>query len=383
MPPIHVMIKPASGNCNLRCKYCFYADVVQNRQEASYGIMDIGTLEAIVKSIIQNASGHCTFAFQGGEPTLAGLDFYQKLIELEKKYNTKGLIINNAIQTNGILIDEKWAKFLADNEFLVGLSLDGSKDLHDLYRVDQGGMGTFKTVMHTAQLFDKYKVKYNILTVITANSARRIGKVYGFFKRNNLRYQQYIPCIDPFDAGQGSSGYSLTPDLYAEFLINLFNLWYKDITSGKFIYIRYFENLVGMLAGIIPESCGMLGRCMKQLIIEADGSVYPCDFYVLDKYKIGNLVKDNLETIENNLKKIRFIEESMYIDEKCKKCRWANLCRGGCRRYREPMTDGHLSLNYYCEAYMKFFEHSYQKLSMLAKIVMQNKKRKSKHFTCN
>lgn len=367
MGNIQLLIKPSSGNCNLRCKYCFYADITENRQTPSFGFMSFNTLEAIVKRVIENSDSECGFAFQGGEPTLVGLDFYYKLIEFEKRYNTRGIKIHNSIQTNGYCIDEKWAEFLASNNFLVGLSMDGNKDIHDLYRVDASGDGTFKKILRTVQIFDKYKVEYNILTVVTAQSARSIAKIYGFYRKNNLCYQQYIPCLDPLGEKRGNHQYSLTPELYSNFLKDLFDLWYKDIISNKFIYNRYFENLVGMLKGYPPESCGMLGKCACHYVVEADGGVYPCDFYVLDEYKIGNLANDSFKTIQENLAKLDFIEKSMYIDEKCKSCKWINLCRGGCRRDREPIVNGHLSLNYFCASYENFFEYSIERLQALAK----------------
>jgi len=168
MKAISVLIKPASGNCNLRCKYCFYNSIIRSRETENYGMMDLNTLEILVKKVFESADIACTFAFQGGEPTLVGLDFYKTLIELQKKYNTKNIQVNNALQTNGIVIDENWAKFLNKNNFLVGLSLDGPKDIHDTNRIDMNKKGSFNIVMNTVRLFNKHGVEYNILFVINA-----------------------------------------------------------------------------------------------------------------------------------------------------------------------------------------------------------------------
>lgn len=366
MGNIQLLIKPSSGNCNLRCKYCFYADVIENREVSSFGFMTLETLEAIVKHTIESSDIQCGFVFQGGEPTLIGIEFYHDLVKFQKKYNAKKIKIHNSIQTNGYCIDDEWAKFLSENNFLVGLSMDGNKDIHDLYRVDASGNGTFKKILHTIQIFDKHKVEYNILTVVTAQVARSIGKIYGFYKKNNLCYQQYIPCLDPLEVERGNQRYSLTAKLYGDFLKDLFDLWYNDIINNKFIYNRYFENLVGMIKGYPPESCGMCGQCVCHYVVEADGGVYPCDFYVLDEYKIGNLVSDSFETMSKNSKNLNFVEVSKYIDEKCKSCKWINICRGGCRRDREPIVNGKLSLNYFCTAYEEFFEYSIERLNKLA-----------------
>ena len=174
MYPLNLLIKPASGYCNFKCKYCFYDDVAQNREVESYGFMSTKTLEEIVKKALKFAKGECTFTFQGGEPTLVGLDFYKDLIKFQKKYNKKGLKIHNTIQTNGFLIDKEWAKFLHNNNFLVGISLDGTKEINDANRINANKEGTYNNILETIELFNKYKVEYNILTVVTSYVARNI-----------------------------------------------------------------------------------------------------------------------------------------------------------------------------------------------------------------
>lgn len=367
MPPLNLLIKPASGSCNMRCGYCFYADIGENRAIPAYGMMSLQSLEAVVKKALQTATHSCNFAFQGGEPTLIGLPFYRACIELVKKYNTKRLKISYAIQTNGYVIGVEWAKFFAEQNFLVGLSLDGVKDVHDLHRRDAQGNGTFAKTMHAAQLFDQYGVEYNILTVITEQLVQNIGKVYGFYTRNRFDYQQYIPCLDPIGEQRGQHSYSLTPQRYGVFLTRLFDLWYRDIRKGKTVSIRYFDNLVSMLRGTPPESCGMLGRCTLQNVVEADGEVYPCDFYALDAYRLGNLNSCDFVQINEQRTRIGFIEESLPVNEKCEACRWYGLCRGGCRRDRELLAGDALSLNYFCEAYELFFDNAYGRLEELAR----------------
>lgn len=366
MPPLSILMKPASGNCNLRCKYCFYHSVTEIREVENYGMMKLDTLETIVKKALQFADRFCTFAFQGGEPTLAGLDFYKKLIEYQKLYNTKKVQVQNAIQTNGIVINDEWAKFLADNNFLVGISLDGPKDIHDLIRFDAGGSGTFTRVMNTLSLFNKYKVEYNILCVVNLYVARHINKVYNFFKKNGFKYLQFIPCLDPLNEQPGGYDYSLAPERYTGFLKNLFDQWYQDIMKGNVISIRYFDNLVGMFMGMRPEACGMSGVCNCQFVIEADGGVYPCDFYVIDEWYLGNIKDLGFEELKFSENGKRFVEVSKYMDPKCEGCKWLNLCRGGCRRSREPFVDGRPVLNYYCSSYEEFFEYAVKRLQQLA-----------------
>ena len=304
---------------------------------------------------------------------MVGLKFYEDLIDIQNKYKKYNLKISNAIQTNGMVIDDEWAQFFAKNNFLVGLSLDGYDYIHNKLRIDASQKGTFQQVMHAARLFDKYKVEYNILTVITANVAKNINKIYTFFKSEGFHYMQFIPCLDPLYEERGKYAHSLTPELYGRFLKDLFDLWYKDIKNGEFVYIRYFENLLQMMLGYYPEACGMLGRCSNQYVIESDGSVYPCDFYVLDEYKIGNLTRDNFATIEENRKTIGFIEPSLHKDPECKGCKWHNLCYGGCRRDREPVRDKKASRNYFCTSYQDFFEYVFPRLQEVARIVKERR----------
>lgn len=365
--PLHLLIKPASGNCNLRCKYCFYADITEKREVPSFGMMTEETLEVIVKKALGSGAGEVTFAFQGGEPTLVGLPFYKRLMQLEKQYNVHKVPVHFAIQTNGMLMDEEWAKFFAENQFLVGLSVDGTAAVNDLHRVDARGDGTHKRLMQVVKLFKAHKVEFNILTVVSAKVAKEIKSIYAFYKRSGLPYQQYIPCLDPFGEERGGYAYSLTPQLYEKFLKDLFDLWFDDVVHGRFIYNRYFENLVGMLLGQPPEACGMMGFCSRQNVVEADGGVYPCDFYVLDDYRLGSLVTDTWEMIEEKRREIGFIERSRVQHEDCAGCKWRALCRGGCRRDREPMQGDGMSLNYFCSAYKGFFEYAYPRLEQLAR----------------
>lgn len=370
MPPISVLIKPASSHCNLRCKYCFYHSLAEGRETGSYGIMKEDTTETIVSKVLDFADHYCTFAFQGGEPTLAGIDFFRKLVDMQKKHNKKNIQISNAIQTNGVVINEEWAKFLSENKFLVGISLDGPGDIHDANRFDVTGKGSFNKVMNGIGLLDKYKVEYNILCVVNSYTSRRINKIYSFFKKHNFRYLQFIPCLDPLDETPGANDFSLTPKRYTYFLKTLFDLWYEDVVQGNMISIRYFDNLLGMLMGQMPEACGMSGQCSSQFVIEADGGVYPCDFYAIDEWYLGNIKETGFGELKSSDRALKFEEDSIHVDPECHACRWADICRGGCRRSREPFIDGKPGINYYCDSYKEFFDYSYKRLQQLASMLM-------------
>ncbi len=362
MPPISLLIKPASGHCDMRCQYCFYADEVSKRETALHPIMDKVTLTHVIQKALAHAERECFIGFQGGEPTLAGLDFFQQVVALQKEYNVHHVKIQNSIQTNGLRLDERWARFFKENDFLVGVSIDGPSVNHDQHRLDQAGKGTWNKIMHGITLLKRYDVAYNVLCVITAQSARNIQKIYRFFMSNGFIYQQYIPCLDPLGEPRGQRPYSLTPSAYARFLITLFDLWYTDVMAGKFVYIRYFENLAGILRGFPPESCGLAGRCTNQHVVEADGSVYPCDFYMLDPFCIGNLRTDSFADIQEAFRSSGFVEASLQPHPACPDCQWHRICHGGCRRDRQDIEIDSISKNYYCEAYKLFFAHAIPKL---------------------
>lgn len=367
MPPINLLIKPSSGNCNLRCTYCFYYDIADNREQPSYGYMSEETLEQVLKQALAFAEKECSIAYQGGEPTLRGLPFFEQSLEFQNKHNVNGVAIHNSIQINGYHMTDEWAKFFAENHFLVGISLDGSKDTHNAYRKTPQGQDTFFDILKTVDLFNKYKVEYNILTVVHDRTGRKARKIYEFYRKNNLKYLQFIPCLDPIGKEPGQREYSLTPEVYGEFLKELFDMWYEDLLVGKQPYIRQFENYIAILMGYHPEACDQKGVCNYQYVVEADGEVYPCDFYVLDDYKLGNLNTSTIQDIDKKRHEIGFMEYSLTDHEACRKCQYYGICRGGCRRYRIiEEEDGHHK-NCFCESYQMFFRHSLDRMMEIAR----------------
>jgi len=354
LPFISLLLKPSSGSCNMACEYCFYADEMNCRSRSNFGMMSMGTLEQVVRKSMEIAVSGVSFAFQGGEPTLRGLDFFREFIALEKKYARPGLQISHSLQTNGYDIDEGWAKFLAENHFLVGVSLDGTEELHDRYRKDRDGQGTYHRVLDTLQLFDRHGVEYNILTVVNRDVAAHGTELYNHYRQLGLGYLQFIPCIEPFGVEKGQVSYAVTPEAYGTFLIDLFHCWYCDLKNGCQPYIRLFENNIGILLGYAPEACDQSGRCSIQHVVEADGSVYPCDFYVLDQYRLGNVNTDTFEQIEQKRADLKFIEESLKLNPACKACEHYALCRGGCQRNR--VWNGSSYDYYFCKAYKMFFD---------------------------
>lgn len=364
MQMLTVLIKPSSSMCNMQCKYCFYKDETKFRETASYGMMTDETAKILVKKAFEAAQKAVSFMFQGGEPTLAGLPFYAKFVEWVKKYNTKQIDVYLSIQTNGYVIDEAWAQFLHDHHFLVGLSMDGPSDIHDFMRIDNAGQPTHERVMRAAGLFDRYQVEYNVLCVVNNFVAKHADRVYRWFRDHNFRYLQFIPCLDGFDGSK--ENFSLDIKNFEQFLKVTFRNYFEDYRNGNYVSIRTFDNYIAMLMGRPPESCGMSGFCTCYFVVEADGSVFPCDFYVLDQWKMGNIRTDSFEEMFKSDVVRSFVESSRYIDEHCRKCKWYGLCRGGCRRNREPFVEGRPSLNVFCAAYRGFFKECYSRMKQMA-----------------
>ena len=222
-------------------------------------------------------------------------------------------------------------------------------------------------------MFEKYQIEYNILTVVNRQVAENVKEIYKEYKQNGWKYQQYITCLDPFGEPKGQRPYSLTPEIYGQFLIDLFQLWYKDWRRGKAPYIRQFENYVGILLGYPPESCEQRGICSVQCVTEADGSVYPCDFYAMDAYRLGNFNTDQITDFFERKESKQFVEESKKWSEQCKQCEYFSLCRSGCRRSRVGEKDAGTYRNYFCEGYRKFFQVCGANLMEIAKYVSEER----------
>ena len=340
MPPISVLIKPSSGMCNMTCDYCFYCDETQKRTQESYGFMSEATLKNVIRKTMLRAEGTACYTFQGGEPTLRGLDFFEKVLFYQKQYNKKGVQVYNSLQTNGLFMDETWCRFLRENRFLTGISLDGIQKTHDACRHSRkDNAPTFDRICKSIALLETHHVEFNILTVVNQTVAQNIQEIYAFYKRQKWNYQQYIACLDPLKEPHGQNSYSIPPESYGQFLTELFRLWYKAILLGQF-----------------PESCDQRGTCSIQYAVEADGSVYPCDFYMTDEYRLGNFNERRLDEIDAKRREISFLERSLLLDQSCKLCTYYSLCKGGCQRNRDWNPETKTYQNYFCQSYRMFFD---------------------------
>ena len=347
MPPLSLMIKPASSLCNLSCEYCFYRDVSEHREHLGFGKMDRETAYILIKKSLEFADGEpAAFAFQGGEPTLAGLDYFKFFVDTVNELNTKNSKVFYSIQTNGTTTNAEWASFFAGNNFLVGLSLDGDYD-GNKFRKKPNGENSFYKITSAAQILTRHHVDFNILTVLTGYCAENGERIYKYFRSKGFKYLQFIPCLRPFGSQEQSELY-MTCEQYADFLIKVFNLYVKDYVRHDYVSIRQFDNWVRSYLRQPTEQCGIMGHCTHQFVSEANGNIYPCDFYCTDEYLLGNIKDGDLKEMVNSKIARDFIRESLAVPERCKKCNVYPICRaGGCKRTQ-------LSEDY-CKAYKKFF----------------------------
>lgn len=370
MPPVNLLIKPASSLCNMRCRYCFYCDVAENRNTASYGIMSPETTEAMVQNVFTHATGSVAIAFQGGEPTVAGAAYFRHFHAMVDKYNTKNIPVSFSMQTNGYHMSDELTQILAEHHYLLGVSLDGMGALHDSLRPDAAGEGTFRRVNETLDRLEAHGIDYNILCVVTEPVARRGAEVYKYFRSRKFQFVQFIPYVPDFGREGESHPFTLSNKRYAQFLSTTFRLYYEDFCRGQYISVRQFDNFIRLAAGMPTECCGMDGICHANLIVEADGSTYPCDFYVLDKWKTGNIATDPLPELLHSPVAKAFVDVSGTIEPVCRKCPCLPICRGGCRRHRET-EDGGIGLNRYCEAYKTFFTENAARIGDMARRIRQ------------
>ena len=366
MRNISYLIKPASSLCNLRCKYCFYENESINREKASFGVMNEETALNVINKGYQSldGQGHISFAFQGGEPTTAGIDFFKFFVNEAKRLKPDNVDISFSIQTNGILIDDEWAKFFKKENFLVGLSIDGNKKLHNKYRVYSNNKETFDRVICAMETFKRHKVDFNALCVVTKDCAQNPKAIYESLKRLGFEYMQFIGCLDFIEVERGSLPWSLSPEDYGKFLCELFDLWYEDWEKGHYHSIRLFDDYINILLNSPYSTCATCGRCGGYFVIEANGDVYPCDFFCLDNWKVGNINFSSLDELRTSSKFEEFLAFGKDKPTKCLNCKYRRLCNGGCKNDWIKKEDQYE--NYYCSSFYQLFEHAYPRMRYIA-----------------
>lgn len=354
-----LLIKPASAVCNLDCEYCFYLDRdADPYKELPARAMSVDTLERLVDSYMFYAYPNTAFGFQGGEPTLVGVDFFRKLVEFQKRYGRSGQTVSNSIQTNGILIDRDWCELLREYNFLVGLSLDGPESVHDEFRFNKGGQGTWTRVMETVELFQKEKVEFNILCVLSSANVGKATELYRFFRKLGVEYMQFIPLAE-FHPDGSPMPYTVTPEDYGKFLCEVFDLWWPE---RRKVRIRFFDNIAEAVAGQKPANCTMHESCDSYVVVEYNGDVYPCDFFVEGGWKLGNIEMDSWPEIARRQRRYNFAGKKSVPHEECAVCEYKRICHGGCPKLRHGPHKRFEDLDWFCGSYKQIFAKSVPKL---------------------
>lgn len=366
-----VMWKTVSEACNLACDYCYYSTC--NGRPGKFNQIEEQTLEKFIKEYMEMSQGLVSFIWQGGEPLLAGLDFFEKVVYYQKKYSTKFKRASNSIQTNGTLINKYWAQFFSQHGFFVGVSLDGPKEINDQRRVTRTGKPSFDLVMRGIEHLRNHRVEFNILTVIHETNVHRAKDLMNFYQQENFPYVQFIPCMD-FKAQQVEQPgvFTITPEEYGSFLCEAFDHWYHDgqpITS-----VRFFDNMLTGYLNQTAEHCIHQETCPKALVFEQNGDAYPCDFYMDEAYRLGNITVASFEDIATNPKLDTFVNQKKDFPETCKSCEFLKLCQGGCPRNRHNnASEDEQSKTYFCHSYKRIYRYAHNRMKLLADKIKQDK----------
>lgn len=370
--PLYIMTKPAGSSCNLACKYCYYLEKKNLYKDADrHFVMSDDMLERFIKMYIESQSmPQILFSWHGGETLMRPLSFYKKVIELQKRYG-QGLVIDNSIQTNGTLLTDEWCRFFKDNNWLVGVSVDGPQEFHDEYRRNNMGAPSFHKVMRGINLLKKHGVEWNALAVVNDFNADYPLDFYNFFKEIECRYIQFTPIVEriirhddgrnlasPADApGAPLADFSVSPEQWGEFLCTIFDEWVKKDVGQYFIQL--FDSTLANWAGVQPGVCSMARTCGHAGVMEFNGDVYSCDHFVFPEYKLGNIREKTLVEMMYSERQQQFgADKYDRLPRQCKQCRYLFACNGECPKNRFAVTaDGEPGLNYLCKGYYRFFEH--------------------------
>ncbi len=388
------MSKPAGPDCNLDCTYCFYLEKEAIFQEKKIHRMSDEVLEAYIKQYCESQNTpEILFAWQGGEPTLMGVAFFEKAVALQKKY-AAGRPVQNAFQTNGTLIDNQWCKFLAKEKFLIGLSLDGPRHIHDKFRVDKGGKPTFDRVMKALKLMKAHRVNFNTLTCVTRQNAKHAVEIYTFLKGTGSTFLQFIPIIErkpndeaallglklalppdlaADDTDERVMPWTVQPKQYGQFLIDIFDEWVRRDVGTTFVQI--FDVMLNAWMGMPPPLCVFAKKCGDAMVIEHNGEIYSCDHFVYPEYNLGNILETPMVELTHQEKQIQFGNDKLdKLPKQCLNCNVRFACNGACPKHRFTHTaDGEPGLSWLCEGYKMFFQHIDPAMKTMAQLLREQR----------
>ena len=361
-----VLIKPAGPDCNISCEYCFYIEKGRLFSRDTHRMSD-AVLALTMSQMMSLPGSHVGIGWQGGEPTLMGLRFFERAVAYQQRFG-HGQCVGNSLQTNGLLIDRAWAGFLARYNFLVGLSLDGPRHLHDHHRTRRKGGGTFEQVVDAGKLLQDTGVMVNALCVVTDYSVRYPREIYCFLTELGYSHLQFIPCVEPSPLGQNDvSPFSVTAKGYGEFLVEMFDLWIRDFEDGyPTTSIRFFDALLNRYMSRAPSDCTLLETCGNYLVVEHNGDLFPCDFFVDEPYRLGNVRTHDMNAVFKSDAMRAFGHCKARLPSPCIGCEWVDVCCGGCPKDRPPGAPSYL-----CEGFEIFFDHAHESLREKAQWIVE------------
>jgi uncharacterized protein len=373
-PAFHVMAKPTGARCNLHCDYCFFLKKEQLYPGSSFRMSD-EVLEAYIRQTIEaHRVPQVTIAWQGGEPTLMGLEFFRRAVALEKKYARPGMQIENTLQTNGVLLNADWCRFLRENNFLVGLSLDGPRHLHNVYRHDKAGHSVFDRVVRAAKLMQRHRVEFNILCTVNSANSQYPLDVYRFF-RDGLKtpFLQFIPIVEVDSSSGQITDRSVGPEQYGRFLVEIFDEWVgRDV--GK-MFVLFFDGVLASYLRGQSTLCVLRPTCGDGVALEHNGDVYSCDHYVEPAHLLGNIMETSLAYLVGSEKQQLFgRSKSEGLPRYCRECRYLFTCHGECPKNRVTRAlDGEPGLNWLCPGLKDFFRHSERPMQVMAELLRKGR----------
>ena len=381
-PRIHVLTKPTGAICNLDCSYCFFLDKEELYPNSNFRMSD-EVLETYIRQLIEShKTPEVTVAWQGGEPTLMGLDFFKRAIAYQEKYRRPGMTFENTLQTNGTLLNDEWCEFFKANNYLIGLSLDGPRELHDANRVDKVGRPTFDRVMKGLRLLQKHGVEYNILTTVNRVNSQYPLEVYRFLRDEvKTSWIQFIPVVERinedgktlYQKGTQVSENSVLPEQFGTFLTTIFDEWVRrDV--GK-IFVQTFEAAVRSWLGLPTGMCFFSPTCGSGVALEHNGDLYSCDHFVEPDYLLGNIQETSMAELVGSSRQFQFGQDKLTtLPRYCQQCEVRFACHGECPKHRFTDTpDGEPGLNYLCAGYKTFFTHIDNPLKMMVNLLRQGK----------
>lgn len=362
--PFSLLVKPASADCNLKCDYCFYLDHCSFYPESKKHRMSEVVLERMISTYMSTRQPNYAFGWQGGEPTLMGLDFFKKVTELQQKHGRSGVMVSNGLQTNGTLIDDAMAEHFGKYQFLLGVSVDGPEYVHDHYRRNRAGQGSHATIMRNIERLRQHNVEFNILVLVNQFNVDKATEIYTWFMEQGFHYLQFIPCVE-FDQDNKPLPFAINGEQWGDFLCEIYDIWHK--TDTRKVSIRFFDSLLNLLVHGTRNVCHIGDNCCQYFVVEHNGDIFPCDFFVRKELVLGNIMDMDWSQALKSERYHEFGRQKAEWSALCSKCQYCYYCMGDCLKHRTygTITDP-ANLSWLCAGRRKFLKHTLSGFQRLA-----------------